>query len=166
MKKYINYDKVKVPIDLKSKDLKLGDKGENYTMKILRKYYPTIKQFRNFFSPFDFYVKNDNERKLDIIIEVKTRRVDFYTYDTLAFGYSKMEYAKKELEKNKDLKIFFCWLLNDKKLYGWEYNGNNDNEYTIGTIQNKFRNQKLSKCCYVNTKNIKPFEDYHNILSA
>lgn len=159
----------KIPnnIDFNHRDFKLGQYGEKIVFTKFKTLFPKTEKLTAFYSPFDFCLKNDIG-EITALIELKTRRVDFNTFPTLAFGFNKLDYGYKyqKTNTNRKIRLIFCWLLNDGELYFWEYFGKKSNrEFTVETIRNVAQNQKPSKSIMVKTKYIKKF-NHHNILSA
>lgn len=166
MNKYENLknDKNFSQVDFEHADFILGQNGEETTLSKLRQLYPTCMKYEDFWSPFDYYVSNE-DGEIEMILEVKTRRCSLTKYPTLAFGKNKLDRAKELMKNNSKLRVIFCWLLNDNNLYFWEYTGDNSKDYHIGQIANQARNQKFSASVMVFTDKIKLL-NYHNILSA
>jgi hypothetical protein len=158
-------DKKYSKVDFDHADLKLGQRGEITTFEKLKVLFPKIKKSKEFYSPFDYY-SNDENGEIDLLVEVKTRRVNINTYPTLAFGKNKLSVGNGHRRKNKNIRILFCWLLENNELYFWEYFGSKSKlEYEFGYISNVKRHQNPSESVMVKTAFIKPF-NYHNILSA
>tara|TARA_R110002072_G_scaffold238359_2_gene395787 strand:+ start:223 stop:723 length:501 start_codon:yes stop_codon:yes gene_type:complete len=151
-------------VDFEHADFILGQTGEATTLAKIRQLFPNVNKYTDFWSPFDYYNKNDNG-EVDMIFEVKTRRCSKTQYPTLAFGKTKLDFAKDEMIKSPNLRVIICWLLNDENLYFWEYTGDNSKDFHIGSIANIKRNQKHSPSVMVYTDKIKLL-NHHNILSA
>ncbi len=80
----------------KNKDLRFGKLNEKKVLEILKKHNNTIKKYKYTYSTFDFYLKDENNKKI-IEYELKSRNIKFNQYPTIICGLNKFEYAKNRL---------------------------------------------------------------------
>jgi hypothetical protein len=158
--------KIKETCNLNSEDYKLGCNGEKRTFEVLQEVFPNIQQYKEFFSPYDYFVKNNKTDKLDVVIELKTRRLDRITqFKDIAFGYTKLQHAENMLKQNQNLKVFVCWRINNGDIYFWRFDGTNYGDFRVGHLRNVKMGQDLKKCCFVDTSKLKLLT-HQSILSA
>ena len=127
-------------------DLKFGMQNECDTHKAIERCWGIDLIKRSKFDPFD--LEGDN-----LLIEIKSRNINHDQYDTCLVGYNKILYAKKELERNDKLNIYFFWKYKDGIFYA-KYG---DFEYTISEYTRGCRADRIGKdinkiTCFIETK--------------
>ena len=124
----------------KSRDIRFGKLNEIKVLEILNKYNNNIKKYKYNYSTFDFYLRDENKKKI-IEYELKSRNIKYMQYPTIICGKNKFEYAKKRLLKG--IKPIFLFYFLDG-LYYWELKDidKQKNEFSFGKICNKKRNDK------------------------
>lgn len=125
----------------KKQDLLLGSIGEQNSKKILDEYFNCNFEETNKYHNFDFKCK-------DIYVEVKTRRIKSYSYDTLFFSYSKYKYIKK----NPNYEYYFLYNLEDG-YFLWKYN-EKELTFKMGGRKDRGKNE-IYKVCNVPSNKLK-----------
>lgn len=125
-------------------DYRYGIKKECETLKVLQnKFGADLKKTMGQWSRFDFI----NHKTL---IELKSRRCSVNTYPDTMVGVNKLEYAKK----NPDKQIIFCFNF-DEGLYYHEYSA--DKEYSIREGGRNDRGKaEIKSYFFINTDDLTP----------
>jgi len=138
----------------KEADIFLGKRYERIVYKYIKDLHPEdeVYFYRNKFNEFDFKVKNNG-----VVIheyELKSRReIVFGSYNSLMFGKNKLNYADRKRKLFPERKHTFLWyLIEPKKLYYWDYEGGQQEEYYEALGWNGDEEKK--PCVYVYNRNI------------
>tara|TARA_R110002072_G_scaffold209146_1_gene366715 strand:- start:1631 stop:2074 length:444 start_codon:yes stop_codon:yes gene_type:complete len=139
----------------KNKDLRFGKQNEKKVLEILKKNNNTIKKYKYKYSTFDFYLRDENKKKV-IEYELKSRNIKYNQYPTIICGLNKFEYAIKRLLKG--IRPIFLFYFTDG-LYYWELIDvdKQKNQYSFGKICNKQRNDKTDDGLYIKMKYLKKY---------
>lgn len=129
----------------KQKDLRKGLKMEDTLKPVFENKFGLLNKTHHYHS-FDF--ENDN-----VLIELKTRNVNWKQYDSLIFSMKKIEYLRKN-NITKDAYIF--WKLNNG-LYYWKYN-EEELQVMIGGRNDRGKDEYES-CVYIKNEYIKNYND-------
>ena len=165
-------------------DVKYGKYYEKIVLEKLKKYVNNnTNQYNNRYSQLDFW-SGENEDNIDIYMEVKTRRgyLDKVNnkfcfkggkYDSIMMGYNKIEKARELIKNKKSKRVLFLFNLDsnekqsklpvgkqNKKLYYWEYQEDDENDFKIRTGGNYSRNQSIRKCIYLQTNKLKRIKKF------
>tara|TARA_Y100000004_G_C8952566_1_gene429287 strand:+ start:2672 stop:3121 length:450 start_codon:yes stop_codon:yes gene_type:complete len=137
-------------------DKKLGNEGEVFVKKYLRKLYPKsegykVRTFAWYYAPFDIAIWKDG--KIVKEYEVKNRNADIDTYPSLMFSKSKLDYLRNKIKTGEGKDFTFLWLLNNNKIATWDYIDDKEQYYYDKGINAK-RNDTSKDCVYVWTKYI------------
>ena len=134
---------------IKREDLKKGFKMEEVLKPIFENKFGELKHTKQF-DNFDF--ENDN-----VLIELKTRNVNWGQYPSLMFSMPKLRKAEKLKEdKNFKKKIYIFWKLKNG-LYYWEYN---KNEYKVDWGGRTDRGcDEIKEVVYIKNEYIKNYND-------
>ena len=139
----------------KNKDLRFGKQNEKKVLEILKKNNNTIKKYKYKYSTFDFYLRDENKKKV-IEYELKSRNIKYNQYPTIICGLNKFEHAIKRLLKG--IRPIFLFYFTDG-LYYWELIDvdKQKNQYSFGKICNKQRNDKTDDGLYIKMKYLKKY---------
>ena len=130
---------------IKQEDLKKGLQMEDTLKPIFETKFGLLNKTHHYHS-FDF--END-----DVLIELKTRNVNWKQYESLMFSNKKLKYLIKNNIK-KD--VYFFWKLNNG-LYYWKYN-KDELDIMIGGRNDRGKNE-YEECVYIMNKYIKNYND-------
>lgn len=141
-------------------DLLYGFTWEDKVLRTLHKTVnPNIKKYKDNFSNFDFYLKND-ENETVCELELKTRRTYRNQYRTVPASIDKLKKAK--LNSLNGVNSYFIYNFDNqndrtkKTLYYYKFNPNQEGvEWFIGKIINKKTNGKKKECIHIKTKYLK-----------
>jgi len=138
----------------KEADIFFGKRNERIVYKYIQDLHEDgdVYFYKNKFNEFDFKVKKDG-----VVIheyELKSRRkIKFGTYGSLMFGENKLRYADRKKKMFPERKHTFLWyLVEEKKVYYWDYDGGQEQEYYKALGWNGDEEKK--PCIYVYNKNI------------
>ena len=101
------------------------------------------------YNNFDYFNNN-------VLIELKTRNINWGQYDSLIFSTAKLNKAI-ELTNDKDFKkeIYFFWKLKDGLFY-WKFNKNETDVHVGGTLNASGQYQDV---VYIKNEYIKNYND-------
>ena len=159
MKVYSPY--CKVDFAQKRKDESFGINGENDVLNLLKCIHKKVVKTKHRYSLMDYLVYNEND-KVILEYELKTRRVSSQAYPSFCFGENKLNHAIKN--KENGIRTIFLFKLSDG-LFCWEYDNSKVEEYYIGSITNKARNDLPHSACFVYTKYLKKLDIPKDVIT-
>ena len=130
---------------VKRADMKKGLAMEDTLKPLFETKFGFLNKTKHYHS-FDF----ENN---DVLIELKTRNVNWLRYESLMFSMKKIKYLRNN-NITKDAYIF--WKLNDG-LYYWKYN-EEELEVMIGGRNDRGLNE-YEECVYIKNEYIKNYND-------
>jgi len=134
----------------KYKDMNLGLTMEDALKPVLEKKFGELNKTKHYDS-FDF--KNDK-----YLIELKTRRIKFGQYPTLIFSEKKLIKARKILEDDPNIIIYFLWSCKDGLFY-WKYSEEGDEYFTASGGRRDRGRDEIEQVVNVKIDYIKNFND-------